>query len=286
MALIDFILNVAGALLWLNWRAARLGWQAGTSPTPTPGDTPRRAEPWRPRRWHFLAALAGLICLRAVFYRHLGPALGWTADLELGAVTLFFRSDQFWLVLFFSVLSFGRALAILYCWLLTLQIVNRDSNSGDSVSCLVRWQLGRVAGWPLYAQIALPWLAVAASWTAIYPLLTCSGIISPASSLERIGLQGLLVGFAACFSLKYLIPALLFAHWVAGYVYFGNSPLLEFLGVTARKLLAPLRPLPLRVGKLDLAPLAGIVVAILALHVLPNWLLGELHRRHLTIWPR
>ena len=84
----------------------------------------------------------------------------------------------------------------------------------------------------------------------------------------------------------YLIPALLFAHWVAGYVYFGNSPLLEFLGVTARKLLAPLRPLPLRVGKLDLAPLAGIVVAILGLHVLPNWIRGELHRRHLTIWPQ
>ncbi len=46
MALIDFILNLAGLLLWLNWRSVRLDPLGKRTPATLIG-TLRRAEPQR-----------------------------------------------------------------------------------------------------------------------------------------------------------------------------------------------------------------------------------------------
>ena len=76
MALIDFILNLAGLLLWLNWRSVRFDPLGKRTPATLIG-TLRRAEPRRWRRWHLLAALGGLLLLRAVFYWQIGAAANW-----------------------------------------------------------------------------------------------------------------------------------------------------------------------------------------------------------------
>ena len=73
MALIDFILNLAGLLLWLNWRSVRFDPLGRRTPATLIG-TLRRAEPRRLRRWHLLAALGGLLLLRAVIYWQIGSA--------------------------------------------------------------------------------------------------------------------------------------------------------------------------------------------------------------------
>jgi hypothetical protein len=102
-----------------------------------------------------LGALLGLILARAVLYRLLGPPADWTANLDLGAVTLFFRSDRFWLMLLFSLLSFGRTLVVVYFWLLMLVVVNK-STSPNSIGVVLRRQLGPVAAYTAVVQLALP----------------------------------------------------------------------------------------------------------------------------------
>ena len=67
MGLIDVILNLAGVLLWLNWRAIGFDALVRTSPATLAG-TLRRADPHRFKRWHFLAALGGLLTVRALLY--------------------------------------------------------------------------------------------------------------------------------------------------------------------------------------------------------------------------
>ena len=64
MSLIDFILNLAGLLLWLNWRTLPFDPLSKTTPATLVG-TLRRAAPTRVKRWHFLAALGALLVLRA-----------------------------------------------------------------------------------------------------------------------------------------------------------------------------------------------------------------------------
>ena len=75
MGIIDFILNLAGLLLWLNWRSLRFDPLGKRTPATLIG-TLRRAEPRRLRRWHLPAALGGLLLLRAVFYWQIGSGVG------------------------------------------------------------------------------------------------------------------------------------------------------------------------------------------------------------------
>jgi uncharacterized protein YggT (Ycf19 family) len=53
---------------------------------------------------------------------------------------------------------------------------------------------------------------------------------------------------------------------VNSYVYVGISPVWNFLCLSGRHLLRPVQALPLRVGKLDLMPVAAVVVVFLVAH--------------------
>src|SRR5579871_2037102 len=168
MFIIDFILNVAGLLLWLNWRTVRLDPINRLTPATLAG-TVRRAEPMRLRRWHFLVVLGALLFVRAVFYGQIGPAVNWTPRLHLTIVALAFplshNGHVFYRSAFlFSVLSFLQAFLIFYFWLLALVVINRKVISSDSLHKLVLLQLGPVGRWPFIVQLALPFVVSAALW--------------------------------------------------------------------------------------------------------------------------
>ena len=79
MGIIDFILNLAGLLLWLNWRSNRFDPLVKRMPATLMG-TLRPAAPKRLRRWHLLgvhrlvAAVARGDLL--VDWRHAAQSLG------------------------------------------------------------------------------------------------------------------------------------------------------------------------------------------------------------------
>src|SRR5689334_5237257 len=163
---IDFILNVAGVLLWLNWRSVRLDPFNRGVPATLAG-TVRRAEPMRLKRWHFLAALGILLFVRALLYKGIGPAVGWTPKIDLVLVNLAFpllRGHSFFSVLTFSLLSFIQVLVVFYLWLLIIAIANRRETSPDPLQKLLTVQLGKVARWPLPVQLIVPVLVAAALW--------------------------------------------------------------------------------------------------------------------------
>jgi len=285
MSLIDSILNLAGLLLWFSARAAWFTPPAKPSSISHTG-TRKRESSRRRLRWLFPAALFALVGGRALFYWLLGPAVGWTGSLDLGPITIFFRPDQFWLALLFSILSFIRVLVLAYCWLLAVYVINRNTTPLDPVSSLIRQQLIPVAGWPLPVQLALPLVFVAALWPGLHVLLFQAGVANPPPPTGRLILQGLLMGLGTYLSLKYPIPVLLLADLLARYIYFGRSPVWDFLGVTAGNLLAPLKKLSLRAGRLDFAPLIGVILTLLLLHWLPRLVMHELSRRNLSLWPQ
>jgi uncharacterized protein YggT (Ycf19 family) len=285
MGLIDFILNLAGALLWLSWRSARFDPLVRSRPATLVG-TLRRAEPRRMKGWQLLAGLAVLLLLRAVLYRQIGPEADWTPKLNLFFIVLAFRSDRYLLTLLFSLLSFVRILAICYFWLLALAIINRRNAELDPLHKMLRQHLGLVARLPWLVQLFLPLVVVTGLWAGLHPLLAHLGIVNAARSNAHLVEQGLLVGGGLYLTLQYVLPVFLLLHLIVSYVYLGSSPLWDFVGVTARNLLAPLRWLPLRLAKFDFAPLAGVVLILFLLHWLPDRILGELADRGLSPWPQ
>ena len=194
---IDFILNVAGLLLWLNWRSVRLNPFNRGLPATLAG-TVRRAEPLRLKRWHFVATLAGLLFVRAFFYEHIGPAVNWTPKLNLVVVTPAFPlvihgHDFFLSALLFSVASFICLLVIFYLWLLAIAILNRRETSPDPLQKLLLVQLGRVGKWPVLAQLIFSVVAITALWALFHPLFVHIGVTTPVRSKTVLFAQGAVV---------------------------------------------------------------------------------------------
>jgi uncharacterized protein YggT (Ycf19 family) len=260
VGLVDFTLNLAGLLLWFNWRSVRFDPLGKRTPATLIG-TLRRAEPQRWRRWHWLAAIGGLLLLRAVFYWQIGSASKpvWAGTLNLGAIALSFLSNSFGRMFLFSVLSFGLMLAVFYLWLLLLSILAGP----EPTHGLVRVQLGAMDRWPRWLKLFLPLAGAALLWWLASWLLAWCGIIpKPISTAQRIE-QSLLIGLGSYLVWKHVIGVLLALHLLNSYVYFGRHPFWHYVNATAQTLLKPLRGVPLRAGRVDFAPVAGIVLVFL-----------------------
>lgn len=271
MGLIDFMLNLAGLLLWLNWCTAGVDPLARPKASTLLG-TLKPAEPTRFRRWPLLVGLGLLLVVRAFFYWQLGPPLNWDPALGLGAVVLPFRSGFFAQTLLFSVLSFVRMFVLLYVWLVFLWLIARSNASETPVPKLIRLYLGPLATLPALVQLVLPGIAGAVLWVMSEPLLARLGITVAAQSVSRLLLRAFLIGTSAYITLRYLVACLLIAYLVNSYVYVGTHSVLKFVEVTGVRLLSPVRKLPLRFGKIDLAPVVGIATVLFVGEVILYWL--------------
>jgi len=284
MGLIDFILNLAGVLVWLSWRSLRFDPLVKTMPATLVG-TLRRAEPRRLNGWQLLAGLAALLVLRGLLYRQIGPEAEWRPGLNLYFFVPRFHSDRLLPVMLYSLLSFARMLVVWYFWLLALAIINRRNAEPDPVQKMIRLHLGPVPRWPLTVQLLLPLLLVTALWIALHPLLVQLEITGRVLSVVHLAEQGVLIGGSLVFSLQYVLPVFLLLHLVASHVYLGSNAFWDFNGATARNLLAPLQRLPLRIARFDFAPFAGVILIFALLHSLPELILSELARHNLSPWP-
>jgi len=87
--------------------------------------------------------------------------------------------------------------------------------------------------------------------------------VSPAHRLE----EAFIIGVASYLPWKYIAGVLLALHLLNTYIYFGKHPLWAYVNATAKTLLSPLHPLPLRLDKVDFAPVAGIILIFLFAHL-------------------
>jgi uncharacterized protein YggT (Ycf19 family) len=284
MGAIDFVLNLACLLLWLSWRSLRFDAFVKSGPVTLVG-TLKRAQARRLRGWQLATVLATIVVLRAVLYWLIGSPADWTPKLNLELIVLAFRGDFFRTALAYSCLSFLRILVVFYFWLIALVIINRTITETDPIQKLVRLHLGRPARWPWPLQLLLPFLIVLALWMVLHPLLVSLSVVGRARSTAHLVEQGSLLGLGLLLSLKYVLPAFLLLHLVASYIYLGNNALLDFVTATSTNITAPLRRLPLRFGKVDFTPVAGVILILWLLQWLPNLVLGRLSASKLSAWP-
>jgi uncharacterized protein YggT (Ycf19 family) len=255
MGYVDFILNLAGLLLWLNWRSIRFDPLVKRTPATLMG-TLRPAAPKKLRRWHLLVFLAGLLFLRAILYRWLAPF--WIGQLDLMVTAPTFRSDVFGRMLAFSFLSFGQTLGVFFIGLIFLSLLAGP----EPVHSLVKVPLGRVDGWPRWARLLLPFGAAALAWLLLsWPLGWLQGL--PATMTLRIE-QSVVVGLGSYLIWKFPAGAILALHLLNSYIYFGRHPFWKYVNATAQTMLSPLKKFPLRAGKVDFAPVLALVLLFLA----------------------
>jgi len=270
MGYVDFILNLAGLLLWLNWRSIRFDPLMKRTPATLMG-TLRPATPKKLRRWHLLVFIAGLLLLRAVIYYWIGSAANWTGRLDFGAVVLSCRSDWFLRILAFSFFSFALTLGIFYLCLLPLSLLTGP----EPFHGLVKIPMGRVDDWPRWAKIILPFIATALFWWLASWVFGWLQILpKPVSHAERFQ-ESLIIALGSYLLWKFPLGVILLLHLLNSYIYFGKHPFWKYINVTARKLLWPLKKIPLSLGNVDFAPLLLLALLFLAAELAGrglNWL--------------
>ncbi len=275
MGLLDFILNMVGLLLWFNWRATRLDPLSKSTPATLAG-TLRRAEKTSLKVWHLPLGIVGLLISRALFYNFIysefGSALNWAGRVDFGVISVPFcgKSSSLFTMLLYSIYSFSVTLGVFLIWVLLLSILKTDAMENDSLRQLLRLHLGKAERWPWIMKAFLPLLVITPLWWVGSWLLTSSSILPPVSGmLSRIE-QSALVGLGSYLAWKHLIIGTLCLYFVSSYVYFGKQPFWQHLEVIARLLLTPLRSMPLRLGKIDFAPIVGIGIILLAAQVIEH----------------
>ena len=273
LGLVHLLLEVVGLLLWLRWRedmlqsSRRLAGSALLT-------TLKKAGTARAYRWTFLGLLGGLILVRAVAYRQLGPRLGWTPEINVCVLPLYFRSDLFVRMLLFSFFSQIVFLAKFYYCLVLLSALNRKVTDTDSLQNRVRAHVGWVDRWPGPLKLLWPFLVGGLIWALFSPLFAELGFFPSSKTFNQSVEQAAVMGLAAYLVWKYLIAGFLLLYLIASYIYFGRSPFWAFIHVTGRNLLQPIQWIPLRLGRIDLAPLVVSALVLFladrAEHWLPN----------------
>lgn len=260
MSFIDLILNLAGLLLWLKWREGNVRQNVSMSHVSVVFAL-KKAETRRAPKI-YLWVLLGLLLLRALIYWWLGAAVQWIPTLSLGTLSLSFRSDYAGRIFLYSFLGFALLLASFYFSLLFLSMVNGRKMENDAVQQLVRTQLGKLDVLPLFAKLLLPWLVVFSSWFLLNKPLVMLGVLPPSKSLAHILQQSAIVGLGIYLTWKYVITGILLLYIVNSYVYLGNSTFWAFISNTTRRILFPISWIPLRLGKVDLAPVLVLVLLL------------------------
>lgn len=269
MSLIDFILNVAGLLLWLNWRSARIALRRPKAVVSIT-NTVQRADPSVGSGWGSFGALLLLLVLRALFYHTLGPKLQWVPYMDFLALNLPWRSDDLARMLIFSGLSFGLMLFAFYSWLLLLSAVNRSLTETMPVHRWVRYHLGPLERLPAVLKVVLPVLVVLLVWPLAYKGLVALRIAPDINDQAQLWQGSGVLALASLFLWRWLIIGLLAAHLLNTYLYLGEHPFWKYASATASNLLYPFRFL--RAGKLDLAPVLALIAIISASQYLPEQL--------------
>ena len=184
MGLIDFILNLAGLLLWLNWRAGK----ADPIGKPTPATligTLRRAEPTQCEALAFASGAGRAVTVTRIVLlaNRLGGGLGRKTGFGRRGNSFsqqFIRPDACCFP--FSV-SHGCSESF-YLWLVLLSILGGPM----PMHRLVRMQLGQIDGWPRWIKILLPLAVIALVWwLASWPFAWLESSPRPVSVAHRLG---------------------------------------------------------------------------------------------------
>jgi hypothetical protein len=260
MSLLDFILNIAALLLWLNWRSRKL---MGRTPpwAISIASALKRTEPQHLRTSATLAMLLALLVVRAFFYWDIGPSLNnWTGSLDLVAIALPWRSDHFLRILLYSFVSFGLTLGVFYSSLLLISVVNRRVPDTEIGQKFVRVHLGFLEKLPWPIKLLLPIIVSILAWAAIYPLLQKMGIVPAVKSRTHLWEQAAVLGISSLLAWRWIVIGLCALHLLNTYIYLGEHPFWRFVSLTARNLLRPIAFF--RIGPLDFSPILGIAFAL------------------------
>lgn len=271
LGFLDLTVNWVALLLWFNGRGAVL--EKRISPTiRSLASAIQPTETGRSVQMGYWMGLVALLLVRALFYHHIGSAMGWIPSQDLHWVQIHFKSHVFSLMLLYSAVEFLLFLLVAYSWLTVVSALHGHSDPQDPVRQLIDLHLGRLAAWPSLLKWAFPMAGGATYWFMVVLLARDSALLPAALPTSQILSQALLIGASFWLDLQPLLLGLVSLYFLNSYVYLGDYPLLKFVDECARQILKPIRRIPHRIGPIDFSPLLACALLLLGFQLLSDFL--------------
>ncbi len=242
MEIADILLNLLGLGLWASAAIA----PRSQDQDPAADSAARRI---------LLGCLLLLLALRALLFWILWPDRD--LEIDLGAVDYYTTGKGFTSHLVHSLCSFLAFLFLFHLWVLGLRLA---LGRVPGVARATGRVLGPAGRWPPLAGLALSLLGGMALWIACWGIGRAAGLELQYESLARHCLRAPLVALSLWTTFAALIQILLLLHLILSYVHLGDHPFLAMVDRGAEAFLRPLRLLPLRIARIDTAPLLGVVL--------------------------
>jgi hypothetical protein len=266
MEWLHLILNLTALLLWVHWRN-----------TPTPavsaknkvfGTLLKHLSLRLARGSVGLLLLVALLVGRAWFYHRIAPEVDWQPRLTLITYTPLITADlslpfawaDFGKQLAFSVVSFASWLVLYNFVLVFCSVLKPDIDEARGWRHFLRGQLGIIDRLPNLIKIPLTLTLGAgvhygAAWWLmqlnIMPPQTPEALMHLASGMAVLDLR--VVAWCAM--------ALLGLYILNSYIYFGAHKFWKIIESSGQRLLQPFLLFPMKWGRVDFAPLAGLALA-------------------------
>jgi len=285
MEWLHLILNLIALLLWVHWR------NAPTSSVSVKNKTTGKSLKHLGRRLAHgsvgLLLLATLLVGRAWFYHRIAPEVDWQPRLTLITYTPQITADlslpfawaDFGKQFAFSVVSFTSWLVLYSFVLVFFSVLKPDIVEARGWRHFLRGQLGIIDRLPnlikpLLALIMGTGVHYGAAWWLmqlnIMPPQTPEALMHLAAGMAVLDLH-IVAWFAMTVLGLYILNS---------YIYFGNHKFWKIIESSGKYLLEPFKLFPMKWGKVDFAPLAGLALAWgITLLIQPeqlNWLYQRL----------
>lgn len=144
--------------------------------------------------------------------------------------------------------------------------LHRPLTEKDGLTREIRRRMGWVAMLPAVVLLALPVIMLGLAWLGLGWMAAQVGLVPALHGGRHLVQQAGVVGLGAVLIWRWLLTVVLLLYFVNSYVFFGASPVWDFIHHTGARLCRPLAFL--RLGRLQLAPLVWLALVWLAVGIL------------------
>jgi len=256
MQIIDFILNVAAWILWVN------GWMQCRNPVKmdrplTLLSTLKASPPKISVAWFYFGGFLVILLIKTLFLHYLGAPLQTTMSIDFLLFFVYFKTGSFFSMASMAVASFLKIALIAYIWVWFLWHLSRKGIADNLVNSLGD-SMGLLKGRHVLIQVSVFLLGGVLGWLGLGLYFSWMGALPSNQETSLLLWQGLWLSLSAWVGLYWLIVAMLSAYLIHSYIYLGPWEGWDWLEGMVERLLSPLKPLPLQWARIDFAPLVAL----------------------------
>lgn len=262
MQIIDFILNLAAWILWVNV------WMQLHSPTNIQRPLTLLGTLIGPTRrldsvWIFFGGFLLILFIKTLLLHYLGAPINTTMSVNFLLLVVYFKTGHLVSIFWMALASFLKFAMMAYIWVWFMSRISPKDNA-ENITNGLKASLGFLQSRHWMIQVLALFAFGMIGWAFLAVVFGWLGILPAFSSVLHLVWQASFVSISAWLGLYYLIILLMGLHLIHSYVHLGNWEGWDWLDGASEKLLSPLARLPLQWARIDFSP---FVVLLL------NWLL-------------